>query len=148
MSQIICEECGKSIEISVSRCPYCGCPLEAMLCNEKITTQENVADKLCKICGSKLKEGVISCSVCGWDGIHKYKRPFGDKENFDQQLFDSIQIPKKPPSAIKAFIIASVPVLALLPIGLEALWFEPVAIVVYLILRSKTKEWGMDNKQF
>lgn len=79
---------------------------------------------------------------------NKYVPPYEDKKNFDKQLFDSIKPPKKPPSAKKAFLIATVPVLLFMFVaGPAALVFEVVAIVIYLLFRSYEKDWQqkMDN---
>ena len=79
---------------------------------------------------------------------NKYVTPYEDKNHFDKQLFDSIEPPRKPPSAKKAFIISSIPVvLFMFIVGPAALVFEAVALVIYFLFKSYEKDWQhkMDN---
>jgi hypothetical protein len=95
----------------------------------------------CEICGCQISPNT-GCLICGWDGKTKYVTPFEDKENFDQQLFDSIQLPKKPRSAKRWFIFLTIPVLLFaILIGPAGLILEGLPLLVYAIMRSNEKEW-------
>lgn len=102
----------------------------------------------CAICHCDMTPN-SPCPICGWDGKNEYILPFDDKDNFDQALFDSIQLPKKPASAKKVFLISSIPVLLFIPFaGPAALIFEPVAILLYFIFRSYEKDWEWKKNNF
>lgn len=87
MSLIKCIECGKEISEFSETCPNCGCPTS--MSKDKSGENIKLTDQICPCCKVNkhiLKDGLDTCSVCGYIFDDRYKDdPFGTRHKKSQQ---------------------------------------------------------------
>lgn len=59
--EIVCPNCGATLDENEKFCVYCGTPLDYA----SVQTDEKRVQKMCPICGAELEEGQRFCTECG-----------------------------------------------------------------------------------
>ena len=135
---IKCEECGREINQKISRCPYCGCPVEIKQSEkmrvipkkkkneskdetELLNNDREFSEKTelfggrvknrCNICGFGFNDNF--CPRCGWkvgteDSVENRIKHI---PNFDEDLYNSIKLPPKPSFVLDILMIICVAVI-------------------------------------
>jgi hypothetical protein len=92
----VCPECGNEIAIDTGSCPHC------VDGSESAKMAKSNSRKKCPECGSRLKEGALSCDVCGLIFFTKPAKPLQTPER-PPQLLEK----RASPSPVAVLLIAA-----------------------------------------